>query len=301
MVTPGHPWLSRHLAFNGEWRYLYRRAWHLFMHRPLVENTNKKKNLTPVFESSARRMSRPSRYLDDEELMALSRSQVMVEGYQGLIKIEKTVAVSKGARLRIGLVVTGNSVIGTQCDLGLAGGAVIENSQIARGGYVTGGGTIFQSRCGPHLRDYASHIRGSTVGSNFIIRSMAEIKESAAGDHNRANMFSRIYRCQMGDYNVVGSHSVLFHATLGDKNEIADYCKIEYCQIGNSVRIGSYVHIKGRADEQMPAIGDDVIIGDHAVIQAGVQIHSGARIPDFAIVFMQDGKTVMSVMNPGGQ
>lgn len=245
-------------------------------------------------------MSRPSRYLDDEELMALTKSQVMIEGYQGLIKVERTVSISKGARLRIGVVITGNSVIGAQCDLGLAGGAVIENSHIARGGYVTGGGTIFQSRCGTNLRDYASHIRGSTVGANFIIRSMAEIKESAAGDNNRANMFSRIYRCQIGDNNVIGSHSVIFHCTLGDKNEIADYCRIEYCQIGSSVKIGSYVHIKGRPDEQMPSIGDDVVIGDHVVIQPGAQIHSGARIPDFAIVFVQDGKTVMSVMNPGG-
>lgn len=238
-----------------------------------------------------------SKYLNDNELLALSKSKILVEGPQGLIKIDREVALAEGVKLRIGSIVSGTSILGPDCDIGLAGGAVIENSQLGENSVITSGGKIFYSVSGPNLRNYGSHIRNSKIGSNFVIRSMAETKDLVAGDHCKMKMFSRAYHSEIGDKNVIGSHSIISHCSLGNKNTIKDYCTLEHCQIGDKTKIGSYVHVKGDKGKKSILIEDDCILGDNVVIHPGTKLHANSKVPDYSLVFTRNGKTVMSVID----
>ena len=242
-------------------------------------------------------MSKARRYLSDSELISLREQNVLVEGLQGLVKIDRDVALGKAVKLRIGAIVTGSSVLGSSCDIGLAGGAIVENSQLGKDSAVTGGGKVFHSVSGPHLRNYGSQIKHSKIGSNFVIRSMAETKNLIAGSGCKMKMFSRAYNSEIGDKNLIGSHSILSYCKLGDQNEIGDYCSIEHCRMGDNVKIGSYVHVKGNQEGDETIIEDNCVLGDHVVIHPGTRIHAGTKIPDYALVFTRDQKTVMSLID----
>ena len=139
----------------------------------------------------------PSRFRSDEELVALSRAQgVFIEGFHGLVKVSKEAEIGPEVRLRIGSIVIGKSVIGKKSDVGLSGGALIENSTIGPYSAITGGGKVFSSECGPYLRNYNSIIRQSKVGSHFVIRSLSEVKSSVIGDSCKLKMFSKVYYSQ---------------------------------------------------------------------------------------------------------
>jgi len=242
-------------------------------------------------------MGSANRFLSDNELISLRSENILVEALQGLVKVDKDVALAKGVKLRIGCIVTGSTVLGPACDIGLAGGAIIENSQLGQDSAVTGGGKIFHSVSGPRLRNYGSQIKHSKIGSNFIIRSMAETKNLIAGNACKMKMFSRCYNSEMGDSNLIGSHSILNYCKIGDRNEVGDYCSLENCRMGDDVNIGSYVHIKGNNEGDETIIEDRVKLGDHVVIHPGTRIYTGTEIPDYALVFTRDGKTVMSLID----
>ena len=242
-------------------------------------------------------MSQVRKYLNDHELLALSKNKILVEGLQGLVKLDRSVALSEGVKLRIGSVITGNSIIGPSSDLGLAGGAIIESSQLGQDAAVTGGGKIFYSVAGPHLRNYGSQLRHSKVGANFVIRSMAETKNLVSGNNCKLKMFSRAYHSEIGDNNTIGSHSLVAGSQMGDGNLIGDYSSIENCQIGDKVKIGNYVHVRGSSSESSTVIEDNCQLGDHVVVHAGTRLFSGTKIPDYALVFTRNGKTVMSVID----
>ncbi len=240
-------------------------------------------------------MQEESQYLNDNELANLSKSNVWIEGFQGLIKIDTRAVLAKGIKLRIGSSILGKSVISTKADIGLAGGAFIDRSNLGKSAVVTGGAKIFSSKCGEGLRNYSSTIRDSTVGHNFVIRSMGEIKDTVIGDSCKMKIFSKIYNSELGNNNILGAHSTLLHVVLGDQNNIQDYSKIEYAALGSNNKIGDYAHIYGSSEKKKTTIGDNCIIGDHVIIKPGVRIHSNTKIPDHSLVFIKDGRTVMGL------
>ena len=237
-----------------------------------------------------------TKYLNDEELIELSYRSILVEGLQGLIKIERNVILQDSVKIRIGTIISGNSVISERSDIGLAGGAIIQESNIGQNSAITNGAKIFHSICGDNLRNYGSTIKASQVGDYFVIRNMAEVKNVIAAEKNKFKMFSQAYDCHLGSQNSVGAHSILKQVSFGDQNKLGDYSKIEYANLGDENQVGSYVHVMGTQDQQV-IIEDNCTIGNHVIIKSGCRINSYTTIPDHSIVMSREGKTVMSVID----
>lgn len=240
----------------------------------------------------------PSVLLSDVELLNLTERNILIEGLQGLVKIESSVVLNPVIKVRLGSIISGTSSIGSKSDLGLAGGAIVQSSKLGECTAITGGGKVFHSQCGDGLRNYGSLIKKSVIGKNFVIRSMSEAKEITAKDDNLLQIFSRVHNSELGSKNIIGAHSSIINAVIGDDVIIKDYTKMENVVIKNKVRIGAYVHLTGQHKSYEPIqIGESCVIESHVTIHAGSVIPPNTRITQHSIVKPKGDQTIMLVLD----
>ncbi|RME88757.1 MAG: hypothetical protein D6767_09620 [Candidatus Hydrogenedentota bacterium] len=238
----------------------------------------------------------PQKYLNDNELLELTKNHIYIEGYQGLIKIDRQAAIGQGSKLRISTIISGNSIIGQNCDIGLAGGAVLAHSTIGAENIITNGARVFDSATMQGVKIYGGQVKNSVIHKNSVLRPNATVVESHIGERNKIKMMSSVLYSHLEDYVMIGTHSLIKRSVIGENSKVGDYTKISGAQIGENVLIGDYTHIKGNPDAQDVRIEDNVKIGNHVVIEAGSVVYAGSKIPDYAVVYTRGGRTVMSIV-----
>lgn len=116
------------------------------------------------------------------------------------------------------------------------------------------------------------------------------ISKSVVGQHAKVDVFSTLVESTLGDYSYIGANSTVLHTRIGR------FCSISnYCAIGGGAHPLDWVSTSPvfyRAKSilnfriaDLPydpfaetVIGNDVWIGSHCLIRAGVKISDGAVI-----------------------
>ena len=118
----------------------------------------------------------------------------------------------------------------------------------------------------------------------------AAIKNSILGNHSKVDSFSALVNSSLGDYSYIGENSTVLYTDIGKFCSISNYCAIgggghpiewvSTSPVFNSSKSILNYRISDNTYNpfQETTIGNDVWIGSHSLIKAGVSIGNGAIV-----------------------
>ncbi len=116
------------------------------------------------------------------------------------------------------------------------------------------------------------------------------ISKSILGQHTKVDVFSALVESVLGDYSYIGANSTILHTRIGKFCSISNYCAIgggghPLNWVSTSPVFNNSKSILNFRITDMPynpfaetIIGNDVWVGSHCLIRAGVKISDGAVI-----------------------
>jgi len=136
------------------------------------------------------------------------------------------------------------------------------------------------------------------------------IKNSVINKKSKIDVFSIVVNCKIGKYSYIGEHSSVINVEFGSFTSVSNYCAIgggnhALSWISTSPLFNSstsILHERFSDNEYDPFlktyVGNDVWIGTHCIIRAGVKISDGAVIGMGSIVTKDIGPYEVWAGNP---
>ena len=136
------------------------------------------------------------------------------------------------------------------------------------------------------------------------------INNSKRGTHSKVDVFSTLVESTLGDYSYIGANSTVLYTKIGKFSSISNYCAIgggghptdwvSTSPVFNSSKSILNYHMAENSYNPFTetTIGNDVWIGSHCLIKAGVNIGDGAVVGMGSVVLKDIGPYEIWAGNP---
>ena len=136
------------------------------------------------------------------------------------------------------------------------------------------------------------------------------ISKSILGQHTKVDVFSALVESVLDDYSYIGANSTILHTRIGKFCSISNYCAIgggshPLNWVSTSPVFNNSKSILNFRITDMPynpfaetIIGNDVWVGSHCLIRAGVKISDGAVIGMGSVLTHDVGPYEVWARNP---
>ena len=155
--------------------------------------------------------------------------------------------------------------------------SIIHPFSILQGKVEIGPGSVI----GPH-----AHICDSTIGAEVHLR-FCSVEHATLGDHVSVGPYASVRPgCKIEDSARIGTFVEVTRSQIGEGSDVLHACYLGDAQLGEHVSVGAgsiTVNFDG-VHKHRTHIGDHVFLGSNTVLIAPVEIESGVRSPQNAVL-----------------